>query len=248
MIYNFDDLMFQILTIDRFHHKEGRVYVKARPYAALSFREKGTGTFNIGNKSYYTKPGDVLFIPADTPYEVEYSTSESIVVNMSFCNYSEAEAFDLQSQSSVSVMFTLMLEEWRKYHSVNKAKSTIYSILEKIGKYNTEKSKSSALANYMQYIEAHFCDPDLEVKNICNVGFMCTSNLYRLFLKNFGMAPKQYIIKLRMNKAISLLVESELSIKEVSLQCGFSDEKYFSRAFKRKYGYSPSQLREKTHM
>ncbi len=248
MIYNFDDLMFQILTIDRFHHKDGRIYVKARPYAALSLREKGTGTFNIGDKIYHTKPGDVLFIPADTPYEVEYSTSESIVVNMSFCNYSEVEVFDLQAQSGVSVMFTLMLEEWQKHPSVNQAKSTIYSILEKISKYNADKSKNSTLANCTQYIEAHFCDPELDVKNICNAGFISTSNLYRLFLKNFGMAPMQYIIKLRMKKAISLLAENELSVKEVSLLCGFSDDKYFSRVFKRKYGYSPSQLREKTHM
>ena len=86
MLYNFDDLLFQILTIDRFFHKEGSFSVKARPYAALSFRESGTGIFKIGNKSLHTKPGDVLFIPRGTPYEVEYSTSESIVVNMDFCN------------------------------------------------------------------------------------------------------------------------------------------------------------------
>ena len=100
----------------------------------------------------------------------------------------------------------------------------------------------------MQYLEDHFCDPEIDVNNICKLGFISRSNLYRIFLKNFGMTPKQYIINLRMNKAISLLVESQLSIKEVSLLCGFSDDKYFSRAIKRKYGYSPSKLREKTYM
>ena len=128
MLYNFDDLLFHILTIDRFFHKEGVFNVKARPYAALSFRDSGTGTFRINNKSFYTKPGDVLFIPADTPFEVDYSTSESIVVNMEFCNYTEPEVFKFKPESGVSVLFSLMLEDWQKRHSVNHAKATIYNI------------------------------------------------------------------------------------------------------------------------
>jgi transcriptional regulator GlxA family with amidase domain len=47
-----------------------------------------------------------------------------------------------------------------------------------------------------------------------------------------------------MNKALQLLVENRLSVKEISFLCGFSDEKYFSRAFREKYGYPPSQLRD----
>ena len=49
MLYNFDELSFQILTIDRFLHKEGIFQVKERPYAALSFRVSGTGNFKIGD-------------------------------------------------------------------------------------------------------------------------------------------------------------------------------------------------------
>ena len=45
-------------------------------------------------------------------------------------------------------------------------------------------------------------------------------------------------------KPLRLLSDDRLSVKEISLLCGFSDEKYFSRAFKREYGYSPSQLRD----
>lgn len=41
MIYNFEGLSFQILTVDRFSHKDGCFKVKERPYAALSFRLSG---------------------------------------------------------------------------------------------------------------------------------------------------------------------------------------------------------------
>ena len=248
MLYNFDDLMFQILTIDRFIHKDGTFHVDARPYAALSFRDKGTGTFQIGNKTLHTKPGDVLFIPCDTPYEVDYSTSESIVVNMSFCNYPEAEVFELHARSGVAALFSRLLTEWQGQHSVNRAKATIYNILERMGDYNKAKIENSALAECIQYIELHFCDPELDIKSICDVGFLSKSNLYRLFINHFGISPKQYIIKLRMNKALSLLFEGDIPVKEISLLCGFPDDKYFSRVFKNTYGYPPSKLRKHAHM
>lgn len=248
MLDNYDDLLFQILTVDRFFHKEGAIQVAARPYAALSYRDSGTGSFKIGGKLLHTKPGDVLFIPCDVPYEVEYSTSESIVVNMAYCNYTEAEVFELQPRSEVSLLFLRLLAEWRESRSFNCAKATIYTILEKIREYNKTKIENTALAECIQYIGLHFCDAELDIESICEAQFLSRSNLYRLFVNYFGVSPKQYIIKLRMNKAIGLLVEGGISIKEVASECGFSDEKYFSRLFRSTYGYPPSQLRRHSYM
>ncbi len=248
MLYNSDDFMFNILTIDRFFHKEGAFDVKARPYAALSFRERGTGTFKIGGKIFHTEPGDVLFIPADTPYEVEYSPSESIVVNMESCAYPSPELFTLNSKSGVALMFALLLDEWDKYPSSNRAKATIYGILEKIGEYCSEDTENPVLNKCIQYIDVNFCDPELDIKKVCEVAFISRSNLYRLFLRRFGISPKQYIIKQRLNKAVKLLVSAELSVKEISSACGFSDDKYFSRIFKEKYGSPPSKLRRNAYM
>ena len=73
---------------------------------------------------------------------------------------------------------------------------------------------------------------------------MSPSALQRAFLHHFGMSPKQYVIKLRTHKALQLLVENRLSVKQVAYACGFADEKYFSRAFKSKYGYPPSMVRD----
>ena len=61
MIYNFDDLFFKILMVDRFIHKEGFFDVKARPFSVLSFRVRGSGAFEIGNKRFLTQKGDVMF-------------------------------------------------------------------------------------------------------------------------------------------------------------------------------------------
>ena len=104
-------------------------------------------------------------------------------------------------------------------------------------------AEDTAFATCLQYIEEHFCEPSLDITAVCEKGFISPSSLQRAFLQRFGISPKQYIIKLRMNKALQLLIENRLCVKEISFACGFSDEKYFSRAFRERYGYPPSQLR-----
>ena len=95
------------------------------------------------------------------------------------------------------------------------------------------------------YMEAHFFDPDLEISKICAVGFMSQSSLQRGFHQRFGMSPKAYLSKLRIHRAMELLLSQNQSVKEIAFACGFSDEKFFSRVFKKKYGFSPSQLKKR---
>ena len=83
-----------------------------------------------------------------------------------------------------------------------------------------------------------------DIEAACEAAFVTASTLQRGFAKHVGMSPKQYLTQLRMNRALELLADNELSVKEISLACGFVDEKYFSRAFKKKYGCSPSQMRK----
>ena len=161
MIHNFDNLSFQILTINRFMHQEGFFDVKARPYAALSFRVNGTGAFEIGNKRFLTKPGDVLFLPADTPYKVEYSVSESIVVHFDQCNYSQAENICIGNSLETGIRFHHLLEAWNQRHSVNQAKHIIYDILDKMSNDQKKSFSDTAVANCIRYIEANFCDCEL---------------------------------------------------------------------------------------
>lgn len=243
MIYNFEELSFQIFTIDRFFHKKGFFKVRERPYAALSFRVNGTGEFKIEGKSFLVTPGDILFIPAGVPYEVEYSVSESIVANLNDCNYFEAETFRFKNPTEAQLLFSQLSEDWKERRSVNRAKSSIYGILERIDRECRLSNEKTVLADALPYIEAHFCDASLDVGAVCAVCFVSPSSLQRAFLQQFGITPKQYVIRLRMNRALQLLSETDASVREIANACGFADEKYFSRAFKNRYGYPPSQLR-----
>ena len=243
MIYNFDDLSFQILTIDRYFHESGVFNVNARPYAALSLRVSGVGAFEIAGKRLVTTPGDVIFLPADTPYKVEYSVSESIVVHFEDSNYFSAECIRLNNPSRIEARFHNLLEAWNQDHSVNQAKSVIYDIFDKMSSDQKMAIKDTVIANCIRYMDANYCNPETDIEAVCEVAFVTASTLQRGFLRHVGMSPKQYLTQLRMNRALELLAKNELAVKEISVACGFMDEKYFSRAFKKKYGTSPSQFR-----
>lgn len=244
MIYNYEDLEFNVLSVDRFFHDPGPLEVKARPYAALSYRVCGCGTFDINGKCLSISPGDVLFIPAHMSYKVEYSVSESIVAHLSRCNYSEPEGIRIGNSRGVERLFQRLLEEWNKTHSVNKAKSIIYDILETVSEDKRVFSGDSEFAACLSFMEENFCDASLGMKDVSAQGYISVSTLQRRFREYFSISPMQYLLKLRMNKAIELLIANELSVRDVAFACGFSDEKYFSKAFRLRYGHPPSEMRK----
>ena len=66
----------------------------------------------------------------------------------------------------------------------------------------------------------------------------------RMFRHYTGLAPAQYFLELKLNKAKDLLVSTSLPIKEISLITGFDSQFYFSKFFKKRMGISPMKLRK----
>ena len=69
--------------------------------------------------------------------------------------------------------------------------------------------------------------------------------LTRLFKKEMGMTPRQYLTDRRLENAASslALLDGSLSVSQIAHQCGFSDALYFSKVFKQRYGVSPKNYR-----
>jgi AraC-like DNA-binding protein len=70
-------------------------------------------------------------------------------------------------------------------------------------------------------------------------------HLGRLFRDQLGVTPLQYLGRLRMERAAELLTEGRLTVKAVARHLGFADPYYFSRAFKRHFGRSPSSYQRR---
>lgn len=69
--------------------------------------------------------------------------------------------------------------------------------------------------------------------------------LRKLFKKEVGITPLEYLTQMRMKKAemmLSAMWGSDYSIAEISALCGFDDALYFSRVFKKHYGCAPSEF------
>ena len=243
MIYSCDTLTFRILAVYRYLHSDGYFHVKERPYSSLSFRLGGEADFKIMGKSLAARPGNVVFIPSGVSFEVEYSNSEYLVIELEECNYREAEVILPHNSTEISRLFSRLLECWQARRTVNGARAALYAILEGIEEDQKASVENAAFSRCLRYIEAHFRDLDLSIAAVCREGFISVSSLQRAFDERFGISPKQYVIRRRMEEAVRLLIENRLPVKEIAYSCGFSDEKYFSRAFRRMYGYPPSKLR-----
>jgi AraC-like DNA-binding protein len=68
--------------------------------------------------------------------------------------------------------------------------------------------------------------------------------LNEVFKAYTGMTPYQYCIHAKINRAKMILSSGQASVKEIAWQVGFDDQYYFSRLFKKKTGYSPSEWME----
>ncbi|MEW6304649.1 MAG: AraC family transcriptional regulator [Verrucomicrobiota bacterium] len=74
---------------------------------------------------------------------------------------------------------------------------------------------------------------------------MSNSHFFRVFKKVMGAAPNEWLRRERITQAKRRLIETNDSVKQVALQCGYADQFYFSRDFKQMTGYTPSEFRRR---
>ncbi|MCF6179844.1 MAG: helix-turn-helix transcriptional regulator, partial [Geopsychrobacter sp.] len=79
---------------------------------------------------------------------------------------------------------------------------------------------------------------------LSKVAGMSKSSLIVAFKDATGYSPIDYLIRIRLQKAAELLIESELSLGEIAVQCGFHDSNYLTRQFRRVYNLTPRQFRK----
>ena len=94
-----------------------------------------------------------------------------------------------------------------------------------------------------EYIEANL-DAELTLSTLAQKCFYNPSYFSRVFKEKFQMSPVEYVTRKRLNCAVRLLSESEISVDEVGIRAGFSDRSSFYRAFSKYVGGKPSEYRK----
>lgn len=94
-----------------------------------------------------------------------------------------------------------------------------------------------------EMIDQNLSQTDLDVKFLTAQMAMSRTSLYNKIKELTGMGANDYINRRRIDKAIILLTQSDMSITEISEQVGFTYQRYFSTLFKEMKGMTPSQFR-----
>lgn len=81
------------------------------------------------------------------------------------------------------------------------------------------------------------------ISDLAAVANMSESHFRRSFKQSIGVAPQEFITQQRLRKAAKLLIQSDMSIAKVALDCGFGDQSHFSRQFGKFFGETPRQYR-----
>ncbi|MGJ8543841.1 MAG: GlxA family transcriptional regulator [Sulfitobacter sp.] len=90
----------------------------------------------------------------------------------------------------------------------------------------------------LQVMEANLEDP-LRPDEIADLVGLSTRQLERLFARYLGAAPKRYYLKMRLEKARNLLRQTDMSVTDVSVVCGFRSLSHFSKTYRIAFGISP---------
>jgi AraC family transcriptional regulator len=94
----------------------------------------------------------------------------------------------------------------------------------------------------VDYIVSNLAE-DGTVEDLADLVEMSPFHFCRSFKQSTGLAPHQYILHLRIEKAKALLKNKKLGIAEIASRLGFSDQSHFTNIFRRLAGTTPARWR-----
>ncbi|MDW7656498.1 MAG: AraC family transcriptional regulator [Bacillota bacterium] len=105
-----------------------------------------------------------------------------------------------------------------------------------------ESYHSISIQEVLQYIREHYARP-ISLDHLARLAAINKTKLISAFKELLGITPLQYINQMRLQKAKELLVNTDISISEISRLAGFQSIQYFSRYFQSKLNVSPKEYR-----
>ena len=92
------------------------------------------------------------------------------------------------------------------------------------------------------YIDSHIADP-VPVADLCALIERSVAHFSRAFRCTFGESPHTFVVRRRLELATQYMLQTDASLADISLRCGFTDQAHFCKHFRRFAGLTPAAWR-----
>ena len=211
----------------------------------------GFGELSTGDDTYHLIKGDCFFVDCRTPYNCKSTGTEPLELFWIYFNGSTSqqycEFFSSQSRAVFrSQSFDRIVSAVTEIMDINEKKSADAEIISSklivdiltiaLTVNNNDQQFNSALKQKLlsvyNYIDDNFAD-DITLEKLSSRFYISKHYLSREYKKIYGKTIFQHIITARINYGKKLLRFSDKSVEEIAHLCGFNDQSYFARQFKK---------------
>ena len=243
------------------HYRE---WDKGCPDNILIYCLRGKGWYELGKKRFEVGVNEFIIIPALKSY-LQYGADEKDPWTIYWVHFSGRDMDTFNRSFKIGMydgpqpiifnekglqLWNMMYENLKMGYSKENLTNTNMCLYNFIATFlypdrqvNEKKQDAKDLINdtilYMQS-KLH---QQLTVEDMAFKQGLSPSHFSSLFRKATGMAPVDYFIHLKLQKACLRLYSSDIKIKEVAMEIGYKDPYYFSRLFKKYMKVSPDQYR-----
>lgn len=185
--------------------------------------------------SYEDAPGAsviiLLFDPAATAFD------NTLLTQKPACWYREGRQFQPLLDRAVTMYF-----RGRTKTAVAYLNAVLGELLDILELEKRDRSIQDIAVRLLSYCEEH-CAEQITVKSIADALYISQSYVSKIFSQKLRYGFREYINALRVQKAGSLLRDTDKKILQIMLECGFQNQSSFNRVFREVTGYSPREYR-----
>ncbi|MBQ3220126.1 MAG: AraC family transcriptional regulator [Clostridia bacterium] len=267
-IFNPTNAIQSIHFIDVGYHDHTKVEAfstkpRSQFYHTFHIVLEGQGTLSYEDKVYKLSPGTIFYLPPfikslylpkkSDPYKfvwIGIEGDEFVNILRKKGITASSPIIHSKNPKKMCAFLTDFLENNTQRNTTEeKLLSFFFSFIDLIKDQTTSNSKSQPATEYVNAVKAlienNYMHARFTIHSITHIMHISHSWLCALFKKQTSMSMHQYLITVRLQHAAKLLIDTDLSVNEISFLCGFCDPLYFSAAFKKQLAVSPSYYRKK---
>ena len=226
--------------------------IQNRKSHGFIFKIDGVAEYDFGDKHFSLSGGQVIFLPQGANYE--YTSKGGLYTSINF--YADVEnpepcVFPLEDFYNTNFIFESFSNLWTfgSMHDKYKCISVFYDFLSYLARLehlsSLDKNKHYIIEPAIEYLKSHLFDCHLKIDNLPRLCLISDTYFRKLFISRFNVTPQEYVINQRISHAKTILESGDYdSISQVSELVGYKDPLYFSKAFKKVYGFSPSNINQ----